>query len=273
MSLSQSSWAPGSNDGHPLALSDLDGLRALGDKEFDALHVLCRSLHVEEADLEGTLVAILTAATTAINGADEAGLNLFTSGKFEPQATTGKAPPQLDALQQRTSRGPCIDASRKQVSIHIDDLSVDHRWPEFASAAMKLGIHAMLCVPLWVDDRRLGSLSLYARSAEVFDDSAKRFADLYATHGALALLEAQRADQLQRAIASRDVIGQAKGVLMERHRITAEQAFALLKGASQRLNRKVAEVAELLAATGDLPLVDGPTPEQQRAPGFSRPES
>jgi GAF domain-containing protein len=272
MSRSHSSWAPGSNNEHPLAFSELDGLRALGDKQFDALQVLCRSLHVEEADIEGTLVAILTAATTAINGADEAGLNLFTSGRFEPQATTGMAPPQLDALQQRTGRGPCIDASRKQVSIHIDDLSVDHRWPEFASAASKLGIRAMLCVPLWVDDRRLGSLSLYARSAEAFDDFAKRFADLYATHGALALLEAQRADQLQRAIASRDVIGQAKGVLMERHRITAEQAFALLKGASQRLNRKVAEVAELLASTGDLPSSTAQLLSDD-APEFSRPES
>ncbi len=111
----------------------------------------------------------------------------------------------------------------------------------------------MLCVPLWVDDRRLGSLSLYARSTAAFDDAAKRLADLYATHGALALLEAQRAHQLQRAIASRDVIGQAKGVLMERHRFTADQEFTLLKGASQRLNLKVTEVARILAATCDFP--------------------
>ncbi|WP_292988683.1 GAF and ANTAR domain-containing protein [Mycobacterium sp.] len=257
MSRSQEKSAPGAVDGDLELLSELDGLRALGDKEFDALHVLCRALHVEEADLQGTLIAILTAATAAINGADEAGLNLYAGGRFEPQATIGKAPPQLDALQQRTKRGPCIDASRKQASIHVDDLAVDQRWPEFAAAGLELGIHSMLCVPLWVDDRRLGSLSLYARSPVAFDDSAKRLADLYATHGALALLEAQRADQLQRAIASRDLIGQAKGVLMERHRITADQAFALLRGASQRLNVKVADIAESVATTGDLPPLEG----------------
>lgn len=251
---------PGPSDGQAAALSDLDGLRALGDPEFSALHVLCRSLHVKDADLEGTLVAILTAATSAISGADEAGLNLLTSGRFEPQATLGAAPPKLDALQQRTGTGPCIDSSRDQVSVHIDDLSTDRRWPEFAASAVKLGVHAMLCVPLWVDDRRLGSLSLYARSAAAFDDSAKRFADLYATHGALSLLEARRADQLQRAIASRDVIGQAKGILMERERITADQAFTLLKSASQEFDVKITEVAEILAATGQLPHVDGAEP-------------
>jgi hypothetical protein len=111
----------------------------------------------------------------------------------------------------------------------------------------------MLCVPLWVDDRRLGSLSLYAGAPGAFDANAKRLADLYATPGALALLEAQRADQLQRAMVSRDVIGQAKGVLMERYRITADEAFTLLKAASQKVNRRVVDVAEDLAATRVLP--------------------
>ena len=202
------------------------------------MHVLCRSLHVQDADLTGTLVAILTAATAAISNADQAGLNLYASGRFEPQATLGQAPPRLDALQKRTNSGPCIDASREQVSLHVEDFSDDQRWPDFAAAAVKLRICSMLCVPLWVDDRRLGSLSLYARSTAAFDDSARRLADLYATHGAIALLEAQRADQLQRAVASRDVIGQAKGILMERHRITSDQAFTLLREPRNGLTSK-----------------------------------
>ena len=111
----------------------------------------------------------------------------------------------------------------------------------------------MLCVPLWVDDRRLGSLSLYASAVEAFDPSAYRLAELYATHGAVALLEAQRADQMRRALASRDVIGQAKGVLMGRHRITAEEAFTQLRQVSQQTNRKIVEVAEVVATTGELP--------------------
>jgi hypothetical protein len=105
--------------GRAADLSDLGGLRALGEAEFSALDVLCRSLHVKDADLTGTLVAILTAATAAISGANQAGLNLYAGGRFEPQATLGQAPPQLDALQKRTNRGPCIESSREQVSLAV----------------------------------------------------------------------------------------------------------------------------------------------------------
>lgn len=111
----------------------------------------------------------------------------------------------------------------------------------------------MLCVPLSVNDEMLGALSLYGAVPAAFDPSAKRLAELYATHAALALAEARRTDQLRRALATRDVIGQANGVLMERHRITSDQAFERLKRASHRLNCKLVDVAETLAATGMLP--------------------
>lgn len=248
---------PQTSDALDDRLADLEGLGVLGDSEFTALHVLCRALHVDEADLHGTLTAVLTSATTAIRGADHAGLNLLTRGGFEPQATVGKAPPPLDELQKRTGVGPCIDASRDQVRIDVEDMADDARWPQFATAAVGLGVHAMLCVPLWVDDRRLGSLSLYAESRGAFDTTAKRLADLYATHSALALLEAQRTEQMRRALANRDLIGQAKGVLMTRYRITADDAFDRLRTASQRTNRKVVAVAEIVATTGDLPHHEG----------------
>ncbi|MDG4664852.1 GAF and ANTAR domain-containing protein [Mycobacterium sp. 236(2023)] len=239
------------------ALSDLHGLGVLSDTQFSALHILCRALHVDGPDLGATLDAILTSATAAISGADHAGVNLVVRGRFEPQATLGSAPEPLDALQHRTGMGPCVDASRSQVSVDIDDMASDGRWPDFAAAALSSGVQSMLCVPLWVDERRLGSLSLYAESRAAFDNSAKRLAELYATHAAVALLEAQRADQLRRALQSRDVIGQAKGVLMERHRITADAAFAMLDEVSRTTNRKIADVAEILADTGQLPHTAG----------------
>lgn len=234
-------------------LTELDGLDVLDDVTFGALHVLCRALHVNDPSLPVTLEAILTSATTAMRTADHAGLNLLIGDNFQPQATIGAAPPKLDALQQRNGTGPCIDASREQDTIEVTDMRGDTRWPEFARVAVELGVHAMLCVPLWVDERRLGSLSLYASTPAAFDGNARRLAELYATHAALALLEAQRAEQMRRAIASRDLIGQAKGVLMCRHHITAEQAFELLKQASQMHNRKLVDVAETVAGTGELP--------------------
>lgn len=235
------------------SLSELDGLDALDDVTFGALHVLCRALHVDDAHLDGTLHAILTSATEAVPAADHAGLNLMLRGSFEPQATVGVAPPRLDALQQRTGAGPCIDSSREQVTMEVTDMRRETRWPDFARAAVDLGVYAMLCVPLWVDERRLGSLSLYAGTPRAFDGNATRMAELYATHAALALLDAQRVEQMRRAIESRDVIGQAKGVLMCRHNVTADQAFQLLRNASQASNRKLVDVAESVAATGELP--------------------
>lgn len=231
-------------------LPDLDGLAVLGEPEFDALKVLSRALHVKEAHLAGTLHAVLTSATAVIRSATDAGLNLFVHGRLQPQATLGAASAQLDELQQRTGAGPCIEASRDQVTVAITDLANDRRWPEFAAAATALGMCSMLCVPLSVNDEMLGSLSLYGAVPAAFDPSAKRLAELYATHAALALAEARRTDQLRRALANRDVIGQAKGVLMERHRITSDEAFERLKAASHRLNRKLVDVAETLAATG-----------------------
>lgn len=234
-------------------LPDLDGLAVLGEPEFDALKVLSRALHVKEAHLPGTLHAVLTSATSVIRSTRDAGLNLFVSGRLVPQATLGAASRELDDLQQRTGAGPCIEASRDQVTVEIADMAGDSRWPEFAAAATGLGICSMLCVPLSVNDEMLGALSLYGAVPAAFDPSAKRLAELYATHAALALAEARRTDQLRRALATRDVIGQAKGVLMERHRITSDQAFERLKAASHRLNRKLVDVAETLAATGMLP--------------------
>lgn len=228
------------------------GLLDLDDAQFDTLKVLSRALHVKEADLPQTLEAILSAATSVIRCADHAGVNLLVRDRLEPQATVGSAPPRLDELQQRTGVGPCFDASRHQCVVSVADMAGESRWPEFAAAATTLGVHSMLCVPLWVDDRRLGSLSLYGAAPEAFDAAAAQLADLYATHAAVALADAQRTDQLRRAMANRDVIGQAKGVLMERHRITGDEAFEMLKEASRRLNRKIVDVAETLAHSGEL---------------------
>jgi GAF domain-containing protein len=237
----------------PPGLPDPDVLADLGEPEIDALQVLSRAMHVKEADLPKTLTAVLSSATAVIPSARDSGLNLFTRGRFEPQATLGAAPPLLDAVQQRLGSGPCIEASRDQVTVTIEDMATDTRWPEFASTAVDSAVHAMLCVPLWVNDEVLGSLSLYAATPRAFEPPAIRLAELYATHAALALAGARRVDQLRRAMVNRDVIGQAKGVLMERHRITAEQAFTVLKEASRKTERRVVEVAEILATTGVLP--------------------
>lgn len=237
----------------PLPLTELTDLSGLSAGTFGAVQFLGRSLRVPGATLEDTLAAMLRATVAAIPGARDAGLNLFVRGRFVPQAVYGQAPPECDALQQRTGVGPCIDSSRDQRTIVVDDMGAETRWPEFVELAASLGIRSMLCVPLWVTDAELGSLSLYADEAGAFGERETRAAELVATLGALAIADVDRAENLRRALQNRDVIGQAKGILMERLRITSDQAFAMLSQASQATNRKVAVVAEEFTNTGELP--------------------
>src|ERR1700761_3301054 len=127
---------------------------------WSCLEQLSRALRVNEADLQATLDAIVRTATATISAAEAAGINLIEKGKFVPQAVFGEAPPVLDKLQQQTGSGPCVDASRDQQVIDIPEMTSESRWPQFARRAVELGVQSMLCLPLWANDRAIGSLSL-----------------------------------------------------------------------------------------------------------------
>jgi GAF domain-containing protein len=236
---------------------DLDGL---SDQSVRSLDILARALHVKNAELEPALRAIVSAAVGTLSSAQHAGLIIVARGELVPQATTGRPPQLLDELQQKLKDGPCLHAAVQQALIRIDDISGERRWPEFAAEAENLGVASMLCVPLRVHERSLGTLSLYAERVTAFTGHDERITTLFATLAAIALAEAQRTDQLQTALGNRDVIGQAKGILMERHRITAEAAFNQLSQASQGVNMKLTAVARHLVETGEL--FGAPHPER-----------
>lgn len=219
---------------------------------WSVLERLGRAMHVPEAGLQATLDAIVRTAVETIGPARYAGVNLYERGTFEPQAVAGEPPLALDVLQQETGIGPCIDSSRDQVAVRVDDMTTETRWRQYAELARSLDVASMLCVPLYVDDQQLGSVSLYATARAAFTLADEYVARLFATQAAMALAEAQRAEQLRRALANRDIIGQAKGILMERHRVTASEAFTILSAQSQRANLKLADLARRLTETGTL---------------------
>ena len=126
------------------------------------MEVLARALHVRDAQLQPTLDAIVSAAASALNAGRDAGLILLERGKLVPRAVTGRAPLYLDLQQQQAGEGPCIEAARRQIVIRIDDTRSDPRWPGFMAEAREHGVLSQLCIPLWVDERSLGTLSLYA---------------------------------------------------------------------------------------------------------------
>jgi GAF domain-containing protein len=218
---------------------------------FTSFEVLARALHVKEARLQPTL-DVIVATARALSPGQDAGLIVLVRGELVPQSATGQAPLLLDLFQQRVKNGPCIEAAREQAVIRIDDMHEEGRWPEYLAEAQRYGVRSQLCVPLWVHERCLGTLSLYGEQPSAFTRHDERITTLFATLAALALAEAQRTEQLREALSNRDLIGQAKGVLMERSAVSAADAFKCLTQASQDTNTKLLTVARHLAETGEL---------------------
>lgn len=178
----------------------------------------------------------------------------YTSNASEPVAR------QLDEVQYEFSKGPCLEALAERHIVSVALADATDRWPEFTAAAMAEGIGAILSVPLAVQDRSLGALNIYSDGHRRFDGVQEATAALLAQQAAAVLANAVAfADatalnrQLRDALESRDVIGQAKGILMARERVTADQAFDMMRRASQRLNVKLRQVAEQVAETGVTP--------------------
>jgi GAF domain-containing protein len=238
--------------------SDQEHLMEVTGPSARSLDILARALHVKNAELQPTLEAIVSTATRMLSPALHAGLTVFSRGEFTPRASTGEVPLLLDRLQQELGDGPCISAARDQTIFRIEDTGRNERWPQFSAEAARLNVRSMLCVPLWIDERSLGALSLYASQVAAFTDLHERVTTLLATFAALALAEAQRAGQLHDALSNRDIIGQAKGILMERHSLTADAAFSVLSRISQAGNMKLAEIARHLVQTGKLPGASSP---------------
>jgi GAF domain-containing protein len=224
-----------------------------GDDTLEQLGRAARALRTDGSSADEALTAIVVQASETVPPATWSGLIELEHDRLVPRVTYGEPPRVLDEWQQRAGAGPCFDAARQQAVVIIDDTGTDARWPEFGSLAGQQGVCSMLCVPLWVDRRRLGTLSLYAKAAYAFGEPDRRIAALYATLAALALADGQRVANLTVALESRDLIGQAKGILMERLRITPEAAFNLLSQVSQNANEKLSAVAERLVSTGQLP--------------------
>jgi GAF domain-containing protein len=241
-----------------MSRSDQEHLMEVTGPSARSLDILARALRVKNAGLQPTLEAIVSTAVRMLSPALYAGLTVFSRGELTPRASTGETPLLLDRLQQELGDGPCINAAKHQSIFRIEDTSRDERWPEFSAEAARLNVRSMLCVPLWINERSLGALSLYADQVAAFTNLHERVTMLLATFAALALAEAQHADQLHDALDNRDVIGQAKGILMERHSITADAAFGVLSRVSQAENMKLAEIARYLAETGKLPSASSP---------------
>ncbi len=136
--------------------------------------------------------------------------------------------------------------------IRVPGLSLEDRWPDFSRGAVELGARSMLSFQLFVEGDRLGALNLYGKGPNAFNEESEQVGLLVAAHAAVAFADSQKISELGQALVARQLIGQAEGILMERYKFTAEQAFLLLTRASSRSNIKLRDVAEHLASSGEI---------------------
>lgn len=201
-----------------------------------------------EEGLEHTLDLIVRGAIETVPHVEQAGVSLVERGgiveSYSPSTTVVR---DLDELQNELHEGPCLDSIWLEQRTLVEDMSEAHdRWPRYAPAAVEQGVGALVSFQLFADRGSAGALNLYASRPRVFDDSTVDIGTLFASQAALVLQGAKRVSGLTVALQSRDVIGQAKGILMERFGITQDQAFSMLVESSQHTNMKLVDVATWL---------------------------
>src|SRR3954464_12750710 len=228
----------------------------------EALERLGR-LSLRDLSLDSLLQTVADLAKTVMPGNPETSVLMLVRGDPTTVVSTGQLAVDLDERQYERGHGPCLHAARTGELTEITDTRTEDRWPEYAPRAAERGALSSLSVPLAIaaDEAVPGALNIYARRPAAFDADSRSVATRFAPYAAVAtgnLYAYQNArdmaDNLQTALDSRAVIDQAKGILMERHKLTADQAFQALAQASMHTNRKVRDIADHLVATGELPL-------------------
>lgn len=215
-----------------------------------------------QRNTRSTLATIVAGAVDMIPGARWAGVSVITEGRVEVEAATDPLVTKLDQLQSALGDGPWGQALLRQRSVHVADMAAESRWPELGHAAADLGAHSALWFRLFVKFDRLAVLTIYGAEPHAFSADSLVIGDVLAQHASFAMLGAEAADQFNQALASRDVIGQAKGLLMQQRQLTGLQAFEIMIKTSQNANIKLVEIARWIVSEHEAAVQpDGDPPE------------
>ncbi|KOV72333.1 antitermination regulator [Streptomyces sp. AS58] len=203
-----------------------------------------------------TLERITASAIELVDGCDAAGILVLHGQQVESLAPTHQMVIDSDRLQERLGQGPCFDAARLSTGervFRIADLTGEQqRWPAYAPQARELGVGSMMGFLLYTDDEDLGALNLYSRQPGAFTEVSELAGWLLASHAAVAFSAARTHAQMEQAVATRHMIGEAMGILMGSHHLTDDQAFDVLRRYSQQTNTKLRDVAQQVCEKGGL---------------------
>jgi len=200
--------------------------------------------------VEEVLSDVTATALELIPGADTAGVLLVAKGgKFDSLAGTDDVPHHLDELQMTFNEGPCVEAALDDVIVRTDDFRSEERWPKYSPAVVEIGVLSGLSIKLYTADRTAGALNLFAFKPNAFDARDETTGVVLAAHAAAAILASRQGEQLESALSTRDRIGQAKGIIMERFGIDDVQAFEMLRRLSQDGNTRLVDIAQRVIDT------------------------
>src|SRR3954451_20482504 len=214
---------------------------------------------LSEHSLHSVLQTVADLTKQVMPGTIEASVSVLVADRPTTLVYTGQLALDLDESQYGRGDGPCLEAAAKGELVEVADARSDRRWTDYMKRAVELGSLSSLSVPLGSWEIVAAGLNIYGRPPAAFDEESRRTAVRFARFAGAAAANMhafqdarQLADNLQAALDSRAVIDQAKGILMERHRLTADQAFHLLARASMSTNRKLRDIADHLVRTGEL---------------------
>jgi GAF domain-containing protein len=201
-------------------------------------------------NVDEVLSDVTATATELIPGTDSAGVLLVgKGGKFESLAGTNDLPHRLDELQMMFNEGPCVEAALDELIVRTDDFRDEERWPKYSAAAVEIGVMSGLSFKLYTADRTAGALNLFAFEPNAFTAEDETTGVVLAAHAAAAILAGRHGEQLESALSTRDRIGQAKGIIMERFGVDDVQAFEMLRKLSQDGNTRLIDVAQRVIET------------------------
>ena len=218
-----------------------------------AIAVAARALY-DAQTLEEALQRIVDVAAESVPGFDQVGISTVSrTGEVRTRAATGDLVRSLDDIQYGLEEGPCYDTLQEKDAVVAPDLASDRRWPRYVPAAVEHGVLSQLAIKLYLDkEGTMGGLNFYSTTSAEVDPQAEPIAELFATQAALALGNVRERETLNQALQTRQVIGQAVGMLMERYRINSERAFEFLVRASSVGNHKLRDVAQELVSQHDV---------------------
>jgi transcriptional regulator with GAF, ATPase, and Fis domain len=216
---------------------------------------IARKLAAAET-LDETLQLIVDLGVEYIDACEGASISFIQGHALSTPVWSDQTVYEADQAQYKHNQGPCLQAIAAHETIVIDDLAAEQRWPKWREAVLDLDLRSSCSFRLFLisgDEETFGSLNMFSSRAHAFDAHAQALGQIFASHAAVALKAAITESGLEQAIRSRDLIGQAKGILMESNHVDADQAFQMLRRAAHDRAMRVRTLAEQVIDSGTLP--------------------